>query len=87
MSRMSGDTFDFSDFMDGYILDLSRALNALDRDSVGQLYNEMLNVMDGGGKVHFIAMVALQQRPVTALVIGARNWDCQPLRTRTTSPH
>jgi len=54
MSRMSGDAFDFSDFMDGYILDLSRALNALDRDSVGQLYNEMLNVMDGGGKVHFI---------------------------------
>ncbi|MDP6889327.1 MAG: SIS domain-containing protein [Candidatus Thalassarchaeaceae archaeon] len=51
---MSRDTFDFSDFMDEYIKDLSRALNTLDRDSVGKLYTEMLNVMDSGGKVHFI---------------------------------
>jgi len=51
---MSGDTFDFSDFMDSYVADLSRALNALDRDSIGQLYSEMLQVMDNGGKVHFI---------------------------------
>ena len=54
MSRMSGDTFDFEEFMDGYIADLSRALNALSRESVGLLYAEMLQVMDGGGKVHFI---------------------------------
>ena len=54
MSRMSGDTFDFEEFMDGYIADLSRALNALSRESVGLLYTEMLQVMDGGGKVHFI---------------------------------
>tara|TARA_B110000438_G_scaffold27802_1_gene26738 strand:- start:471 stop:1061 length:591 start_codon:yes stop_codon:yes gene_type:complete len=51
---MSGDTFDFSEFMDGYIADLSRALSALSRESVGQLYTEMLQVMDNGGKVHFI---------------------------------
>ena len=51
---MSGDTFDFEEFMDGYIADLSRALNALSRESVGLLYAEMLQVMDGGGKVHFI---------------------------------
>lgn len=54
MSRMSSDTFDFEEFMDGYIADLSRALNSLSRESVGLLYNEMLQVMDGGGKVHFI---------------------------------
>ena len=54
MSRMSGDTFDFEEFMDGYIADLSRALNALSRESVGLLYTEMLQVMDDGGKVHFI---------------------------------
>ncbi len=40
--------------MDSYIDDLSRALHALDRKSVGLLYAEMLQVMDGGGKVHFI---------------------------------
>jgi D-sedoheptulose 7-phosphate isomerase len=51
---MSGYTFDFSEFMDGYIADLSRALHALSRESVGQLYVEMLQVMDNGGKVHFI---------------------------------
>jgi D-sedoheptulose 7-phosphate isomerase len=51
---MSSDTFDFEEFMDGYIADLSRALNALSRESVGLLYTEMLQVMDGGGKVHFI---------------------------------
>ena len=51
---MAGDTFDFSEFMDNYVSDLSRALNALDRDSIGQLYTEMLQVMDNGGKVHFI---------------------------------
>ena len=51
---MSGDTFDFEEFMDGYIADLSRALNALSRESVGLLYTEMLQVMDDGGKVHFI---------------------------------
>ena len=51
---MSEDTFDFPAFMDGYIADLSAALDALDRDAVGSLYTEMLNVMDGGGKVHFI---------------------------------
>ena len=51
---MSGDTYDFEDFMDGYIADLSRALNALSRESVGLLYTEMLQVMDDGGKVHFI---------------------------------
>ena len=54
MSRMSSDTFDFEEFMDGYIADLSRALNSLSRESVGLLYTEMLQVMDGGGKVHFI---------------------------------
>ena len=54
MSRMSSDTFDFDEFMDGYIADLSRALNSLSRESVGQLYTEMLQVMDHGGKVHFI---------------------------------
>ena len=54
MTRMSSDTFDFEEFMDGYIADLSRALNALSRESVGLLYAEMLQVMDGGGKVHFI---------------------------------
>ena len=52
---MSSDTFDFEEFMDGYIADLSRALNSLSRESVGLLYTEMLQVMDGGGKVHFIA--------------------------------
>ena len=51
---MSGDTFDFSEFMDSYVRDLSRALNSLSRDSVGLLYAEMLKVMDHGGKVHFI---------------------------------
>ncbi len=51
---MSSDTFDFDEFMDGYIADLSRALNSLSRESVGQLYTEMLQVMDHGGKVHFI---------------------------------
>ena len=51
---MSGDTFDFSEFMDSYVTDLSRALNSLSRDSVGLLYAEMLRVMDDGGKVHFI---------------------------------
>ena len=51
---MSGDTFDFSEFMDSYVTDLSRALNSLSRDSVGLLYAEMLKVMDHGGKVHFI---------------------------------
>ncbi|MDE0707674.1 MAG: SIS domain-containing protein [Candidatus Poseidoniales archaeon] len=51
---MSGDTFDFSEFMDGYIADLSRALNTLSRETVEQLYTEMLQVMDNGGKVHFI---------------------------------
>ncbi|MFL2947369.1 MAG: SIS domain-containing protein [Candidatus Poseidoniales archaeon] len=51
---MSSDTFDFEDFMDGYIADLTRALNSLSRVSVGLLYTEMLQVMDGGGKVHFI---------------------------------
>jgi len=54
MSRMSSDTFDFEDFMDGYIADLTRALNSLSRESVGLLYTEMLQVMDSGGKVHFI---------------------------------
>ena len=51
---MSGDTFDFSEFMDSYVTDLSRALNSLSRESVGLLYAEMLKVMDHGGKVHFI---------------------------------
>ena len=51
---MSDDTFDFDEFMDGYIADLSRSLNSLSRESVGQLYTEMLQVMDNGGKVHFI---------------------------------
>ena len=51
---MSSDTFDFEEFMDGYIADLSRALNSLSRESVGLLYTEMLQVMDGGGKVHLI---------------------------------
>ena len=51
---MSSDTFDFEEFMDRYIADLSRALNSLSRESVGLLYTEMLQVMDGGGKVHFI---------------------------------
>ena len=51
---MSGDTFDFSEFMDSYVADLSRALNSLSRDSVGMLFSEMLQVMDNGGKVHFI---------------------------------
>jgi D-sedoheptulose 7-phosphate isomerase len=51
---MSNDTFDFSEFMDGYIADLSRALNSLSRESVELLYTEMLKVMDNGGKVHFI---------------------------------
>ena len=51
---MSDDGFDFSDFMDSYIDDLSRALLALDRESVGLLYAEMLRVMEHGGKVHFI---------------------------------
>ena len=51
---MSGGTFDFSEFMDSYVTDLSRALNSLNRDSVGLLYAEMLKVMDHGGKVHFI---------------------------------
>ena len=54
MSRMPDDAFDFSDFMDSYIDDLSRALHALDRESVGLLYAEMLRVMEHGGKVHFI---------------------------------
>ena len=51
---MPDDAFDFSDFMDSYIDDLSRALHALDRESVGLLYAEMLRVMEHGGKVHFI---------------------------------
>ena len=51
---MSSDAFDFDEFMDGYIADLSRALNSLSRESVGLLYAEMLQVMDDGGKVHFI---------------------------------
>ena len=48
---MSDDTFDFDEFMDGYIADLSRALHSLSRESVGLLYKEMLQVMDNGGKV------------------------------------
>ena len=40
--------------MDGYVSDLTRAMNSLDRDSIESLYLEMLNVMDNGGKVHFI---------------------------------
>ena len=51
---MSGDAFDFSEFMDSYVAALSRALNALSRESVGMLFSEMLQVMDNGGKVHFI---------------------------------
>ena len=51
---MAGDTFDFSEFMDSYVADLSRALNSLSRASVGMLFSEMLQVMDNGGKVHFI---------------------------------
>ena len=51
---MSADTFDFDEFMDGYIADLSRALHSLSREAVGLLYQEMLQVMDNGGKVHFI---------------------------------
>ncbi len=51
---MSDDTFDFDEFMDGYVADLSRALHSLSRESVGLLYQEMLQVMDNGGKVHFI---------------------------------
>ena len=51
---MSGDTFDFSEFMDSYVAALSRALNSLSRESVGMLFSEMLQVMDNGGKVHFI---------------------------------
>jgi D-sedoheptulose 7-phosphate isomerase len=51
---MSEDTFDFPAFMDGYIADLSAALDSLDRNAVGALYTEMLRVIDDGGKVHFI---------------------------------
>ena len=51
---MSGDAFDFSEFMDSYVAALSRALNSLSRESVGMLFSEMLQVMDNGGKVHFI---------------------------------
>jgi len=51
---MSGDAFDFSEFMDSYVAALSRALNSLSRESVGMLFSEMLKVMDNGGKVHFI---------------------------------
>ena len=74
---MSGDTFDFSDFMDGYIKDLSRALNALDRDSVGKLYTEMLNVMDSGGKVHFIGNGGSAATPSHSAGIGVKNWGYQ----------
>ncbi|MEE2747258.1 MAG: SIS domain-containing protein [Candidatus Thermoplasmatota archaeon] len=51
---MSSSPFDFSEFMDSYVSDLTRAMNSLDRDSIESLYHEMLNVMDNGGKVHFI---------------------------------
>ena len=51
---MSGDAFDFSEFMDSYVAALSRALNSLSRESVGMLFSEMLQVMDNGGKIHFI---------------------------------
>ena len=51
---MSEDTFDFGEFMDGYVADLTRALNSLSRESVGMLFSEMLQVLDNGGKVHFI---------------------------------
>jgi len=40
--------------MDSYVSDLSRALNSLDQVAIESLYNEMLRVMDIGGKVHFI---------------------------------
>jgi D-sedoheptulose 7-phosphate isomerase len=51
---MSSTPFDFSKFMDSYVSDLSRALNSLDQVAIESLYNEMLRVMDIGGKVHFI---------------------------------
>ena len=51
---MPSNPFDFSEFMDSYVNDLSRALNSLDQDAIESLYNEMLLVMDNGGKVHFI---------------------------------
>ena len=51
---MSEDTFDFGEFMDGYVADLTRSLNSLSRESVGMLFSEMLQVLDNGGKVHFI---------------------------------
>jgi D-sedoheptulose 7-phosphate isomerase len=51
---MSTEDFDFDVFMDSYVSDLSHALHALDKDAIAGLYNEMLRVMDVGGKVHFI---------------------------------
>ena len=40
--------------MSEYIDDLVNALHTLDANSVNCLYNEMLEIMDNGGKVHFI---------------------------------
>ncbi len=51
---MSSDEFNFSEFMSGYIADLANALHSLDAESVSILYNEMLQTMDTGGKVHFV---------------------------------
>ena len=51
---MSDDGFDFSEFMDSYIDDLSRALHALDRESVGLTICRDATGTEHGGKVHFI---------------------------------
>jgi len=46
--------FNFGDFMDGYIADLTRTLNNLNADDVENLYLELLKILDNGGMVHFI---------------------------------
>lgn len=51
---MPDESFDFADFMRGYVTDLSHALHALSPSALGSLYQMMLDTIDSGCKVHFI---------------------------------
>ncbi|MEC7704357.1 MAG: SIS domain-containing protein [Candidatus Thermoplasmatota archaeon] len=51
---MVDNTFNFSDFMDGYVSDLTRTLNNLAAEDIEKLYVELLKILDNGGMVHFI---------------------------------
>ena len=51
---MVDNTFNFSEFMDGYVSDLTRTLNNLAAEDIEKLYVELLKILDNGGMVHFI---------------------------------